>query len=152
MDNHNFDYAAVSSSPDRMTVEPLDSLFVLTIGGPGNVTFNGNDVLMFLSMILQDDCTVQSATEHRSRGVHRSVVDKRAAFWNGVNDRLPLLVKVRMEEAEVIDEMRKMIDRAKEEIRRCGGDVSVLEDPEEGEGAGSDEGDRGTITLEQEVT
>lgn len=127
LDNQNFDYTRASNS----VLEPLDALFLLSIGGPGNVTFNPNEVLMLLSLILHDDCTVQSATEHRARGVHRSTVDKRAAFWNAVNDRLPLVVKVRMEEAEIIEKMQEMLDRAEEEIRRCGGDVSVLEDPED---------------------
>lgn len=126
LDNQNFDYASIASS--FSVPDPLDALFVLSLGGPAHVTLNANDVLMFLSLLLHEDCTVHSATEHRSRGVPRVIVDRREQFWSGVNDRLPLLVIVREEEAERMEKMVDAIDRAEKEIERCGGDVSVLDE------------------------
>lgn len=128
--NADFTIPLPTSAPEY---ELFENLYILSLGGPGLAPFDMNDTLIFLSQLLVMGCETVSATVHRSHGIHYGVQDRRHRFWSDINQRLPLLVRVRMEEEERRERLYDVIDRAEEEIRRCGGDISILDDPEQGD-------------------
>lgn len=133
IDNKNTDfYDAGEFKPTYEQYEFFEELCGLTLGGPGPIELFGNQVLFFLSRYIALGCEVVSATEARRMGITEAVALEREEFWKCVNERLPMLVAVRLDEEEKrAVYFDALMERAQAEILRCGGNVSVLDDPED---------------------